>query len=157
MKRVIIGSLLSMFLVSPLGCTAPSTIMAQNGSMRAQEVNDGIHQDMYTALSRENFEVVKLRILMSVEKMKAGKTAEEQAELDKGGADMITALKVFAMKRDAMTDWDRDHERSNSYKYVTVDAKLFSEQGVLNYLADRISGGTQKVLHAYDQATQPTK
>lgn len=141
--------LVSVFV---MGCTPDSVKMAQNGSYASQAVSDGVHRDMFLALSRENFETAKLNILLNAEKLKAGKSAEEQSAIDKSTSDSIVALKEFAKKRDFMVEWDRDHERSLAYKYVTVDAKLFSSEGILNYIAGQFSDKTKSVFEAWDAA-----
>ena len=166
-KYIPVIIILSLLMCSPVGCTSPSTKMAQQGSLVSQAVNDGVHRDMFKALSRENFEVAKLNILLEAEKMKEGKTAAEKTVIDASANQNIAALKEFAQKRDFMVEWDRDHERANTMKIVTVDTKLYSEIGILNYLGGRISDATKKVVGAIDvsmttwnewkASTQPAK
>jgi len=155
MKKLVTLSIISVLFMT--GCTSNSTKMAQAGSGKSQAVNDGVHRDMYTALSRETYESTSLGIQLAAEKAKNGKTPEVQAAIDIATQQSIMSLKEFAKKRDFMTTWDRDHERANSYKYVTVDAKLFSEIGILNYLGSQLSDGAQKISDAWDIAKASTK
>jgi hypothetical protein len=136
------------------GCTLPSTKMAQEGSYKSQAVTDGVHHDMFKALSRENYEVAILNVKLEAEKAKQGQPPEVCKMIDAMAQRDIAALTEFAKKRDAMVVWDRDHERANAYKYVTVDAKLFSEQGILNYLGGRISDGAKKFMNSWDAGKQ---
>lgn len=153
--RNIVLSIVLMFVFS--GCTLPSTKLAQNGSMRVQAVQDGVENDLVVALGRENFEVAKLSIVLELEKAKSGQTPEVQAKLDAVAVASTATLKEFAKKRDATMGWDRDHERANALKYVTVDQKLFSSQGILNYLGNRLVTGSKKVITAWDAAKQEWK
>lgn len=134
MKRLICIMLLSVVL--PLtGCTAESTKIAQEASLRVQSVQDGVHNDMMNALSRENYEVAVLTATSATSK-----------------AQVVAAIKEFAKKRDKQLVWDRDHERANALKYVTVDAKLYSEQGIANYIGKRFSTGSKETIKAWDVA-----
>jgi hypothetical protein len=136
------------------GCTAPSTRLAQDGSFRTQAVTDGVHRDMFGALSRENFETARLNILLEAEKSKQDATPEVRDAITKAANRSILALTEFAIKRDKMVEWDRDHERANALKYVTVDAKLFSEQGILNYIGGRLSDGAKALFKSWDAGKQ---
>lgn len=156
-KKIALVSLLSLLYATQVACTSQSTLMAQDGSFRSQSVTDGVHRDMFKALSRENHQVTVLDIQLAAEKAKQGQPSEVQAAIDVAAARAIQAVTEFAVKRDKMVEWDRDHERANAYKYVTVDAKLFSSQGILNYLGSQLSEGSKKVFDAWDAATQPTK
>lgn len=147
----IVFASLSLFIA---GCTPPSVRLAQAGSHRSQNVSDGVHTDMFAALSRENFETAKLQILLETEKAKRGLPDEVSAKLDEVANNSIAGLTEFAKKRDVMVGWDRDHERANALKYVTVDQKLFSQQGIFNYLGQRIAGGSRKLVTAWDEAKQ---
>ena len=147
MRKLTGIALLVILCITNINCTLPSTKMAQEGSFKSQAVTDGVHRDMFGALSRENYEVAKLNILLNAEKAKVGQTS-----IDASAQKDIESLKEFAVKRDRMVEWDRDHERAAAYKYVTVDAKLFSEQGILNYLGGRLSDGSKKLFSAWDSA-----
>jgi len=156
MKRKCI-LLFCVFMIGLAGCTTASTRIAQDGSFKSQAVYDGVHRDIMSALSRENFETAKMTILLRAEKSKQGQVEDVQAEIDALASSSIDVLKSFAKKRDHMLSWDRDHERANAYKYVTVDSKLFSEQGILNYIASTFSEGSSKVFDAWDAAKDKWK
>lgn len=139
---------------SMVGCTSTSTKLAQEGSFRTQSVKDGVHRDTFKALSRENYETAKLEILLSAANAKLGQDAATQKVIDESAAKSIAALTSFAQKRDFQVEWDRDYERANAYKYVTVDSKLFSEQGIGNYIANTLSEGSKKLFGAFDKAKE---
>jgi len=152
MRKIILCSIISMIiLIFASGCTLQSTKIAQDGSFRSQAVLDGVHRDIFKALSRENFETAKLNLLLEAEKLKEGKSTEEKTAIDQTTAKMIAGLTEFAKKRDFMVEWDRDHERAVCLKFVTVDSKLFSEQGILNYLGNTISDASKKFWDAWDE------
>ncbi len=153
MKKISYIVLLA-FSLSMVGCTSTSTKLAQEGSFRTQSVKDGVHRDMSKALSRENYETAKLEILLSAANSKIGLDAESQKVVDNAAAKSIAALTTFAQKRDFQVEWDRDYERANAYKYVTVDAKLFSEQGIANYIVNTLSEGSKKLFGAFDKAKE---
>jgi len=143
-----------IFMLGSVGCTLPSTRMAQEGSFRSQAVTDSVHRDVTKALSRENFETAKMTILLDAEKAKVGQDDTVKSQIDAMALANIDALKEFARKRDQMLSWDRDHERANAYKYVTVDSKLFSEQGIMNYIASSLSKSSEKFFEAWDTASE---
>lgn len=122
------------------GCTQTSVKLAQQGSARFQEIQDGIVHDMSVALSRENFEVAKLTILNS-----------------KSEQETVAALTEFAQKRDATQDWLVDHERGNAIKYVSVDAKLFSEQSIFDYLFGKTADFGETLLNAWPKKVTTTQ
>lgn len=140
MKHVLIIMFVSLLL---MGCTSNSTKLAQEGSMRTQAVKDGVVNTLHRALSRENYETAVLSIEM---------------ELMKSGAspDLISKIKPkvreFAQKRDMSTSVLLDNEKANTMKAVTVDAKLWSEQGILNYFGERLSEDGEKFWKAWDVA-----
>jgi len=121
-----------------VGCTSTSTLVAQKASLRTQAVKDGVFYDTFNALSRENFETARLKLQKAVEAQ------------DQPAAEAI--LVELATKRDRQLEWSQDFERANAYKYVTVDMKLYSDIGILNYLGGKFSEATKKVLEAVDEA-----
>jgi len=149
MKNIIICISTVLLLGSLIGCTQQSTKYAQAGSFRVQAVKDGVHRDMFTALSRSNYEIAKLTIQMAGEKMKDG---TNDAAVDAIVNESIVGLTNLAKQRDFMVEWDRDYERANALKYVTVDTKLFSDIGILNYIGQSLSQNSQDVLNAWDEA-----
>lgn len=130
-KKIIFGT--TMLITSLVGCTLPSTTQAQENSMRVQAVKDGVVNSLGNMVARESYETAKLNI----------RTDPSKAE---------QYLKEFAMKRDILTGVLLDNEMANTLKAVGVDAKLFSEQGILNYFGERISEDSKKFWTAWDAA-----
>jgi len=154
MKNIRYYVITTLVIFSLSGCTSQSTKLAQSGSFRVQAINDGIHQDETNALCRENFESAKQTILLLAEKAKKGQPDPVATAIDQFASASVDALKDFAQKRDKIMSMDRDHERANALKYVTVDSKLFSEQGILNYIGQQFSSGSKKFLTAWDAAKE---
>lgn len=117
------------------GCTSRSTEIAQQNSIRVQAVKDGVVYSLANMVARESYETAKLNI-----------------RTDPGSAEKY--LKEFAQKRDVLTDVLLDNEKANTLKAVTVDAKLWSEQGILNYFGERLSDGSKKFWNSWDAAKQ---
>ncbi|MBU0959827.1 MAG: hypothetical protein KKB31_07810 [Nanoarchaeota archaeon] len=156
MKRIWIYLML-LALATPLwfGCTSQSTLAAQKGSFETQVVKDGIHRNMFIALSRSNYEIARQAIELAGDDLKARLPEDQQQFVDEMVAASAAALEEFGRQRDFMVVWDRDYERANTMKAVTVDAKLFSEEGILNYLGRTLSDASKKLLKSWDGA-QPT-
>lgn len=150
MRKISI-SIISLALIFMVGCTLPSTKMAQIGSFRVQAVKDGVHRDMFKALSRSNFEVAKLNLILAGERMKDG---TNDAVIDTMVKEATDGMVELAKQRDFMVEWDRDYERSNALKAVLVDSKLFSEIGILNYIGETFSDNTKNTLTAWDEAKE---
>lgn len=143
MKKIAVISLLSLGILLS-GCTARSTQLAQLNYVRVQEVKDGVVHTLANALSRENYETAKLNNEIAVMKY----SGEELL------ARINSSLKEFAQKRDSMTSMLLDNERANTLNAVTVGAKLWSEQGILNYLGEKLSTDSKKFWNAWDAAKQ---
>lgn len=153
MKRMWLYLMLLALVASLwLGCTSASTLAAQKGSFETQIVKDGVHRNMFIALERSNCEIAKLAVELAGENLKDQLPENNWPAVDKMVAVSVAALKEFAKERDFMVTWDRDYERANSMKMVTVDAKLFSEEGILNYLGRTLSDATKKLLKSWDSA-----
>jgi len=145
--------MLTMMLLS-VGCTLPSTKIAQAGAFRAKAVEDGVHRDMFKALSRSNYEIAKQNVLLAACKLKEGKTDAEKAAVDAMVKECVAGLTEFAKQRDFMVEWDRDRERAGTLRAVTVDQYIFSQQGILNYIGETLSDGTKDLLRAWDAAKE---
>lgn len=147
---------LSVLIVSAClinaGCTSNSTILAQQNNIKVQASKDGIHSTMFTALARENYETAKKSLEINALRLQLDMSKEQRKDVDVMLSKSVDALKEFAQKRDMMTEFSVDYERANALKYVTVDAKLFSEQGILNYIVSRFSAKTKEVWNAWDKA-----
>lgn len=135
MKKVALSAMLVGIILLSNGCTSRSTEIAQESSIRVQSVKDGVTISLANMVARESYETAKLNI------------RTDPANTDK-------YLKEFAQKRDILTDVLLDNEKANTLKAVTVDAKLWSEQGILNYFGERLSGGSKKFWNAWDVAKQ---
>lgn len=154
MNRNVIASLLVGSLILLSGCTQGSTRIAQMNSIKVQAVKDGVVSSLAVALARENYETAVLS--MQIANLESGappSLADKNKEI----------LKSFAQKRDKMTSILLDNERANTLKAVTVDAKLYSEQGILNYIGSQLSSDSKKFWTAWDvakgsiAASQPSK
>lgn len=153
MKKIS-GIILIAAIVFASGCTSRSTELAQINSIRTQAVKDGVVETLSNALARENYETAILGLEIAAIKAGDGMSAADKAKLESVVAQGKTILKEFAMKRDIMSGLVVDNERANTLKAVTVDAKLWSEQGILNYFGERLSSGGKKFWNAWDSAKQ---
>lgn len=142
--------LTTVFLVA--GCTSGSTKLAQQANVRVDAVKDGVHNTLVTALSREQYETAKNQLELNMMRAMQDMTPEQRKSFDAVLAKNTATLREFAQKRDMMLDYVRDNERANTLKAVTVDAKLFSEQGIVNYLVSQLTDGAKNVFNAWDTA-----
>jgi hypothetical protein len=144
--------LLSGIFLILAGCTSGSTKIAQQANVRVDAVKDGVNKTLVTALSREQYETAKNQLELNIMRAMQDMTPEQRKAFDVVLEKNTATLKEFARKRDMMLDYVRDNERANTLKAVTVDAKLFSEQGIVNYLVSQLTGGAREIFTAWDTA-----
>ncbi len=116
-----------VLLVLPLwlGCTTQSSILARQANYDIQRVKDGIHREMFDAIS------------FLIEEPMA---SDEQIEID-----------VYRVR---LTEWGRDYDLANRRKAVTVNAYLYAQVGILNQLGEMVGISTHVPIKT-GPATQP--
>lgn len=122
------------------GCTAESTRVAIEAQQRANEVQEAVfdrqHDGLVTLLYRDLAQ-------------KLDETADEEPSLN---AAQRAALNAAWNERDLVEFWRVQYERSKALRLIGVDAKLYSDQAVIDLLIKalnaKIERGKQAVAAA---------
>lgn len=127
-----------------LGCTAESMRIAIESQERANQVQEAIFDRQHEGLTQLLYDSM-------VRKLDA---ASEQNAL---GAEQRLVLNEAWNERDLIEFWRVQFERSKALRLAGVDAKLFSDQAVIDLLIKALSAklerGTQAVAAAAGGAT----
>ena len=114
------------------GCTAESTRVAIEAQQRANEVQEAVFERQHDGL-------VTLLYRDLTQKLSA--TASEDATLND---DQRSVLNLAWNERDLVEFWRVQYERSKALRLIGVDAKLYSDQAVVDLLVKALNAKIER-------------
>ncbi len=118
------------------GCTAESTRIALQAQQRAAEIDEAVFERQHEGLKILLFRETLQRLgAAQDESSPTPILAAGEAEGAAGGAAALSDVLNRAWnERDLIEFWALQHERAKALRLIGVDAKLFSEQAVIDLL-----------------------
>ncbi len=123
-----------------LGCTAESTRIAIESQERANQVQEAIFDRQHEGLTQFLYDAMIRRL----------EAAAEQGSL---GAEQRLVLNEAWNERDLIEFWRVQFERSKALRLAGVDAKLFSEQAVIDLLIKALNAKLERGKQAVASAS----
>lgn len=136
-SRVLASLVAALGVACLTGCTSESTRVALEAQRRADEVQQGIFDRQHDGLK-------VLLFRDTVRKMQDGEDVLSEAQQ--------MALNDAWNERDLVEFWALQYERSKALRLAGVDAKLFSDQSVVDLLGRALDARWKRIDEAVNSA-----